>query len=100
MDVKVTNKDAKALVYLFGSIDIPAAEKLKKSLTQILENNVTKDVVIDFGGVNFIGSSGIGKLMLFHKKFTSKGGKVQIVNVNPEITQLFRAIKLDQLFNI
>jgi anti-sigma B factor antagonist len=72
---------------------------LKKSFNQIAENN-PKEVCIDFDEVNFIGSSGIGKLLLFYKKFTSKGGKVQILNLNKEIKALFKAIKLDKLFNI
>lgn len=100
MNVKISSEAEKTVVYLSGSIDIPGAESLKKSLTQILEDDTVKEASIDFEGVNFIGSSGIGKLLLFYKNFTSKGGKVQIVNLNKEITALFKAIKLDKLFNI
>ncbi len=100
MNIKIDKDGEKAVVYLSGSIDIPGAESLKKSLTQILEDDSVNEVSIDFAGVNFIGSSGIGKLLLFYKNFTSKGGKVQIVNLNKEITALFKAIKLDKLFNI
>lgn len=100
MNIKITNEDEKCTVHLSGSIDIPGAEILKKSLTQILEDDISREVYIDFEGVNFIGSSGIGKLLLFYKNFTSKGGNVQIVNLNKEISALFKAIKLDKLFNI
>ncbi len=99
MNIRIANEGEKSTVYLSGSIDIPGAENLKKSFSQITENN-PKEVCIDFDEVNFIGSSGIGKLLLFYKKFTSKGGKVHIVNLNKEITALFKAIKLDKLFNI
>lgn len=100
MNIKIAKEGEKAVVYLSGSIDIPGAENLKKSLTQILEDESVNEVSIDFSGVNFIGSSGIGKLLLFYKNFTSRGGKVTIVNLNKEITALFKAIKLDKLFNI
>jgi len=100
MNVKISSEVEKTVVYLSGSIDIPGAESLKKFLTQILEDDTVKEASIDFEGVNFIGSSGIGKLLLFYKNFTSKGGKVQIVNLNKEIAALFKAIKLDKLFNI
>ena len=100
MNIKINHEGEKAIVFLSGSIDIPGAESLKKSLTQILENEEAKEVSIDFEGVNFIGSSGIGKLLLFYKNFTSKGGRVRIINLNKEITALFKAIKLDKLFNI
>jgi len=99
MNVKLTVDGAKTLMEVSGSVDIPGAEYLKKSLTQVLEGDST-DVVIDFKEVSFIGSSGIGKLLLFYKNFTTRGGKISIINLNKEITMLFKAIKLDKLFNI
>ncbi|NIM14449.1 MAG: anti-sigma factor antagonist [Candidatus Aminicenantes bacterium] len=99
MNIKVAKEEDKTTVYLSGSVDIPGAESLKKALNQIADDN-PKEVVIDFDEVNFIGSSGIGKLLLFYKKFTAKSGKVSIINLNKEISALFKAIKLDKLFNI
>jgi anti-sigma B factor antagonist len=101
MNVRISNEGDKTTVFISGSVDIPGAESLKKTFNQISESNpLPKEVWVDFEEVNFIGSSGIGKLLLFYKKFTSKGGKVLIVNLNKEITALFKAIKLDKLFNI
>ena len=99
MNIKVTKEGKKSIMFLSGSIDIPGAENLKKSLTELLESD-TGEVVFDFKEVNFIGSSGIGKLLIFYKNFTAKGGNITITNLNKEIKALFRAIKLDKLFNI
>ncbi len=99
MNLKVEKNDAKATVFISGNIDIPGAEDLKKTLAGLTEENLT-DVVIDFTGVTFIGSSGIGKLLLFYKNFTAKGGSLSIINLSDEIIALFKAIKLDKLFNI
>lgn len=99
MNIKVDRDGDKVTVFLSGSVDIPGAESLKKEFNSITESDPA-EVCIDFDEVNFIGSSGIGKLLLFYKKFTSKGGKVSIINLNKEITALFKAIKLDKLFNI
>lgn len=99
MHVKTTVEGKKTMMAVSGSIDIPGAEQLKKSLTKILESD-SDEVTIDFEEVNFIGSSGIGKLLLFYKNFTAKGGRIGMVNLNKEITMLFKAIKLDKLFNI
>lgn len=99
MHVKTSLEGKKTLMAVSGSIDIPGAEQLKKSLTKVLESD-SDEITIDFGEVNFIGSSGIGKLLLFYKNFTAKGGRITIVNLNKEITMLFKAIKLDKLFNI
>lgn len=99
MNVKISVDGTKTLMEVSGSVDIPGAEYLKKSLTNVLDSDAT-DVTVDFKEVSFIGSSGIGKLLLFYKNFTAKGGKISIVNLNKEITMLFKAIKLDKLFNI
>lgn len=99
MNIKVTKEGKKAVMFLSGSIDIPGAESLKKSLTEILEGDA-EEVVLDFKEINFIGSSGIGKLLIFYKNFTAKGGKMKIINLNKEIVTLFKAIKLDTLFGI
>ena len=99
MHVKTSLEGKKTLMAVSGSIDIPGAEQLKKSLTKVLESD-SDEITIDFEEVNFIGSSGIGKLLLFYKNYTAKGGRITIVNLNKEITMLFKAIKLDKLFNI
>ncbi len=99
MNLKVENNGDNATVFITGNIDIPGAEDLKKTLGELTENALNS-VVIDFTDVTFIGSSGIGKLLLFYKNFTAKGGSLSIVNLSDEIIALFKAIKLDKLFNI
>ncbi len=100
MNTKIKKEGDVTYLILSGSIDIPGAESLKKTLNQIAEEK-PKEVLIDFKEVNFIGSSGIGKLLLFYKNFTTtKDAKVRIANVNKEIKALFKAIKLDKLFNV
>lgn len=99
MNTKVSRENDVTTLQISGSVDIPGAENLKKILNQFLEDG-SREVVIDFRETNFIGSSGIGKLLLFYKNFTAKGGSISIINLNEEIVALFKAIKLDKLFNI
>ncbi len=99
MNIKTTKQETKATVYISGSIDIPGSENMKKVFHQLLEENF-KEITINFEEVTFIGSSGIGKLLLFYKNMMAKGGKVNIINMNDEIIALFKSIKLDKLFNI
>ena len=99
MNIKVTNEEGIIIFFLSGTIDIPSAESLKKSLNEVL-NNPLKELILDFGEVESIGSSGIGALLLTHKEFTSRGMKFSIINVSKDVTALFKIIKLDKLFNI
>jgi len=99
MNLKVEKNGNEASVFITGNIDIPGAEELKKTLNGLVEENINT-VTIDFSGVTFIGSSGIGKLLLFYKNLTAKGGSLSLLNLSDEIIALFKAIKLDKLFNI
>ena len=99
MNIKINKEGEKTTIYLSGSIDIPGAESLKNTLNQV-NYSESKEVILDFKEVNFIGSSGIGKLLLFYKNYTSEGGKVHVSNLNKDMKHLFKSIKLDRLFNI
>jgi anti-sigma B factor antagonist len=99
MEIQTKITGTKAFMAVSGSIDIPGAERLKTSLAGILDSDA-QELTIDFQGVRSIGSSGIGKLLLFQKDFTARGGRIAIINLNKEITMVFRDAKLDKLFNI
>jgi anti-sigma B factor antagonist len=98
MNIKKEKNGESTKLFLSGSIDVPGAESFKKSLSEELDSGV-KEVILDFTEVNFVGSSGIGKLLVFYKNFTTMGGKIRIMNLKEEIRDLFIAIKLDKIFD-
>ena len=97
MEIKVNGKVT--TVYVSGRIDKLGAERLEKTLNQAASSDPS-EVILDFEGVNFIGSSGIGKLLGFWNDISESGGKVRAINLSPEIKKLFGTVKLDKLFNI
>jgi len=99
MNFKIENDNGETVIHLSGNIDIPAAETFKKKLFQVSENGV-KVITLDFKNCKSIGSSGIGAIIYFHKKFVEMDGKIKIINVNKQIRSLFSIIKLDDLFDI
>jgi anti-anti-sigma factor len=101
MDIDITKTGDEVFMTLDGSIDIPGAELLKRNLNTVLEYyGDTKKLTMDFKQVDFIGSSGIGKLLLFYQKFSAMGGQIWVINANPEIAGLFKDIHVDRMFHI
>jgi anti-anti-sigma factor len=100
MDIKISSEQEQTTLYLSGNIDIPGSETLKGVLSQIIEDGSVKYVILDFENVSFIGSCGVGRLLLFYKKFSLKGGKIRITNLNEELTGIFCTLNLDKLFKI
>ena len=82
-----------------GNIDERGAEELKNHFKSLNISSV-KEVIFDFANVNYIGSAGIGKLLLFYKDMALNGGKITIKNVSPSIYELFNVLKLDTIFTI
>lgn len=99
MEMTVDNQGEKILMSISGSIDERGAEELKR---RFLDMDISKvnEVVLDFSAVTFIGSAGIGKLLLFYKNVAGHGGQVTINNMSKDIYTMFKVVKLDKIFNM
>ena len=56
------------------------------------------DVVVDLSGVGFAGSAALGNFVALQRLVRSKGGRIVFCEVDPTVTEVFRASKLDSLF--
>ena len=99
MKIEEKEESGKYILELSGKIDVAGAEKLKNIFNLLLEKD-HKEIIIDFNDVSFIGSSGIGKLLFFYKNLSAEKREITLINLNNEIKSLFKAIKVDTLFNI
>ncbi len=99
MELNIKSQGDSVKVGIVGSIDERGAEELKRRFLEI-DVTKTKEVIFDFGGVSFIGSAGIGKLLLFYRNVASHGGKITIENMSKDIFTMFKVVKLDKIFNI
>lgn len=99
MELTVTPKGEQAHIEVVGSIDERGAEELKRRFLE-LDVSALKEVVFDFGGVTFIGSAGIGKLLVLYNKVAQRNVSIRLVNVPADIYTLFHSMKLDQLFSL
>ena len=99
MDIQVSMDSGRGHLAVTGDIDESGAEALKTRFYAMALKDL-QEVVIDFSGVTLIGSAGIGKLLLFYKNLTVNGGALKLVNVPPEIYDMFCMLKLDTVFSI
>ncbi len=99
MEVKSSGDQKKIHIYISGSINQTGAEELKKHLNGLnLEH--TKEVLIDFAKVSYIGSAGVGKLLLLYKNLVIDDARIRMINVAPDIYSLLMDMKLDEIFSI
>ena len=99
MDIDVRTQGDTVKLILAGSIDEKGAQELKAHFLRVQEQR-PREVVFDFAGVTFIGSAGIGKLLLFYKNISVTGGQIRIENMSREIYTMFKVVKLDKIFQL
>ncbi|MGM0369673.1 MAG: STAS domain-containing protein [Bacillota bacterium] len=99
MEVKKDNQTQATLV-ADKKIDITNSQSLKEELLELIEEGYT-EIIIDFDKVQSVDSSGLGKLLLIHKRLKERNGKLKIINVNSEYVQkMFSMIHLDKVLDI
>ncbi len=77
----------------------PDAREFKEVLTSMIEEG-KREIIIDFSEMVFIGSSGIGKLLLAYKRLDDLNGKLYITGLNKDIKDLFVTFRLNEFFHI
>lgn len=99
MEITVTKGSGNARLTVKGDIDEKGAEALKAEISAL--NLVSlAEVSIDLKGVPYIGSSGIGKILLLYKHLATHDGQLRLENLNPYVFELFKELKLDTLFPV
>jgi anti-anti-sigma factor len=56
------------------------------------------DLVVDLSGVGFAGSAALGNFVALHRIVRPNGGRIVFCNVDPTVAEVFRASKLEALF--
>ena len=99
LNYNIEKSESSALIHLDGRIDNEGTVIFQEALDKLFEMNTSK-VVFNFSSLDFINSSGIGKLLLFYKKFKNKEGDMLISGIKDDVFTLFKAIRLDKLIAI
>jgi anti-anti-sigma factor len=56
-------------------------------------------VVLDFGTVRHINSSGIARLLRLRKRLIEENGRLVLCGLSPQVSSVFQVTGLDKIFN-
>ncbi len=99
MEVTTRIADDVTYVKVTGAVDTPAAEVLRMELNKVAAQK-PKRVIMDLSMVPTMGSSGIGKILMFYKNLDAARSKFEIKGIHDNLISIFKAVKLDKLFPI
>ena len=88
----------KLIVTAEGRIDTATSPQLDEEVKSAMAD--IRELVIDFGKVSYISSSGLRVLLSFHKSMDLKGGKLIIKNPTDMVLEVFEVTGFSDILNI
>ena len=99
MKIEITEHRGMRVIALSGEIDMHTSPELRKELLSLVRMRVTP-LLVDFGEVSYIDSSGIATFVEGLKGVMGYGGKLKLVGIPEQIMEIFCFAKLDKVFEI
>ena len=86
MTISKSNENGKLTVAVEGRLDTTTAPELENELKTSLDG--VTEFVLDFADLSYISSAGL-RVILSAQKQMNKQGSMKVVNVGPEIKEIF-----------
>jgi len=94
-DISVAGPSSHPMVTVNGEIDVATSPRLRTELTALVARGAN-DLTIEFGGVTFVDSSGLGVLVAIYKRLREDGkGRIHIVGAQPPVRKVFEITGLE-----
>ena len=88
-------------VAIAGRLDTHTYQELDRQLAPVLET-MNKSLVLDLAGLEYISSAGVRSIFKARKALAARGGKVLVVNPQPQIQKVFdvvKAVPMNEIFS-
>ena len=98
MAVYITSTaDGTVTAKITGEIDHHTARWLRMDIDTAIQDNEPKTLLMDFSGVSFMDSSGVGLVMGRYKNMKERGGSVSLINMPDYIEKVMSLAGMDRL---
>lgn len=97
MAVEINVKGEVLTAYLKGELDHHTAAEMRAEIDNAIELNMPELLVLDFSGVSFMDSSGIGLVMGRYRNLVRRGAKLHISGASPQIYKVMKLAGLERL---
>jgi anti-anti-sigma factor len=100
MQIKVLSNDAELThVRASGKITPDSFSGGSEPLAKMLGESVyARPLLMSFEGADYINSSGVGWLLICHKRCRESGGKLVLFAIPKMIQNVFNVLKMDRVF--
>lgn len=100
MYLKFEKIDDKLLVNLIGELDHHSAEEVRVKIDDRIDRDNIRKVILDFSGVTFMDSSGIGVVIGRYKKMQNRNGKLCVIEINKTVNKVFEISGMYKIIDV
>ena len=97
MMIEIKRNAENTIVELVGRLDTTTAPSLEKTLNEDMGD--TKNLVLDFKGLEYISSAGL-RVLLSAQKRMQKIGSMKVINVCEEVMEVFEITGFADILDI
>ena len=97
MSVKISVIGEVVTAYLGGELDHHSAREMREAIDNAVELNIPTLLVLDFSGVTFMDSSGIGLVMGRFRNLQRTGAAMHVTGTSPQITKVMKLAGIERL---
>lgn len=87
----------KLLVGLDGELDHYCAQSVRRELDALLGDHSIRQLILDFSGLTFMDSSGIGVILGRYRLLRERGGTVCVMHMNAQVTRIFHMAGMNKV---
>ena len=96
MAVSARNIENAVVLDLTGRFDSAAKQDVQQAINEALDTG-TLHIILNLAGVPLVDSAALGLLAVNHNKFKEKGGKLSLVNPQPEVRLILDMVAMPKL---
>jgi anti-anti-sigma factor len=96
MEIEVKENDEVITITIAGDIDLYTSKNFRNTVFEISQSR-DKNIEIDFSGVDYMDSAGIGVLISLYKIQNAKGKKLIISQANADIINFIELSSLSYI---
>ena len=75
-------------------------QEVGDQLYQLVDVEGKHRLLLNFGNVQYLSSAALGKLINLKKKINAVNGQLKLCCIHPDLLEVFRITRLDQVFQI
>ena len=99
MDMRMEYIGTTLVVKLEGEIDQSCAAEIRTDIDREIQLKNVRNLILDFAGVTFMDSSGIGVIIGRYKQIKARGGKTMIFRARPQVDKILELSGLKKIMD-